>query len=63
MNQSGDWIVSPAYDLTFSSGPAGEHSTMIMGEGKKPTKEHLLKLATSCDIKRDKTLEIIHDVL
>ncbi|MDX1923853.1 MAG: type II toxin-antitoxin system HipA family toxin [Rickettsiaceae bacterium] len=63
MDQQGNWTVSPAYDLTFSSGPAGEHSTMIIGEGKSPTKAHLLKLAATCNIKQDKALEIIHQVL
>ena len=63
MDQQGNWTVSPAYDLTFSSGPSGEHSTMIMGEGRNPTKKHLLKLATTCNIKQDKALEIIHQVL
>jgi serine/threonine-protein kinase HipA len=63
MDAQGNWIVSPAYDLTFSSGPAGEHSTIIMGEGKNPTKEHLLKLADTCNIKQAKALEIIHQVL
>lgn len=62
MDAQGHWIVSPAYDLTFSSGPSGEHSTMIMGEGKMPTKAHLLKLAGTVDIKKDKALEIIHQV-
>jgi serine/threonine-protein kinase HipA len=62
MDQQGNWTVSPAYDLTFSSGPAGEHSTMIMGEGKNPTKKHLLKLAGTVGIKQDKALEIIHQV-
>lgn len=62
MSQQGDWNVSPAYDLTFSSGPAGEHSTMVMGEGRNPTKEHLLKLADTCNIKQDKALEIINQV-
>ena len=36
---------------------------MIMGEGKSPTKVHLLKLAGTCNIKQDKALEIIHQVL
>lgn len=63
MDQQGNWTVSPAYDLTFSSGPAGEHSTMIMGEGKNPTKAHLLKLAGTVGIKQDKALEIIDQVL
>lgn len=63
MDQQGNWTVSPAYDLTFSSGSAGEHSTMIMGEGKSPTKAHLLKLAGTVGVKQDKALEIIHQVL
>lgn len=62
MDSQGNWTVSPAYDLTFSSGPAGEHSTMIMGEGKNPTKKHLLKLAGTVGIKQDKALEIIDQV-
>lgn len=63
MDANGTWMVSPAYDLTFSSGPSGEHSTMIMGEGKNPTKKHLLKLAAIGNIRQDKALEIIHQVL
>jgi serine/threonine-protein kinase HipA len=63
IDTQGNWTVSPAYDLTFSSGPAGEHSTMVMGEGKNPTKAHLLKLASLCDIKRDQAFKIIHQVL
>lgn len=63
MDEQGNWTVSPAYDLTFSSGPSGEHSTMIMGEGKNPTKKHLLKLAGTVGIKQDKVLEIIDQVL
>ena len=63
MDQHANWTISPAYDLTFSSGPSGEHSTMIMGEGKSPTKAHLLKLAGTCNIKQTRALEIIHQVL
>lgn len=63
MDEQGNWTVSPAYDLTFSSGPAGEHSTMIMGEGKNPTKKHLLKLANTVGIKEEKALEIIDQIL
>ena len=63
MDIHGNWTVSPAYDLTFSSGPSGEHSTMVMGKGKNPNKIHLLKLADTGGIKQDKALEIIHQVL
>jgi serine/threonine-protein kinase HipA len=62
MDKQGTWRVSPAYDLTFSSGPSGEHSTMIMGEGKNPTLSHLLKLAAVGEIKKPKALEIIEHV-
>ncbi|GEM_PF-1819123 len=34
MNSEGQWTVSPAYAPTFSSGPRGEQSTMVMGEGQ-----------------------------
>jgi serine/threonine-protein kinase HipA len=62
MNDEGMWSVSPAYDLTFSSGPSGEHSTIMMGEGKRPKQEHLLQLAQIANIKKDKALEIINQV-
>lgn len=62
MDSQGVWRVSPAYDLTFSSGPFGEHSTTIMGEGKHPKREHLLKLAQVGGIKKQRAEEIISDV-
>lgn len=62
MDEKGAWTVSPAYDLTFSNGPGGEHSTMVMGEGKNPKLAHLLKLANISNIQKVKTLEIIDKV-
>ena len=44
MDEKGQWSLSPAYDLTFSSGPGGEQSTMVLGEGKNPGLDHLIKL-------------------
>ena len=63
MDTLGNWTVSPAYDLSFSSGPGGEHATTVMDEGENPTQEHLLKLANLGNVKRDKGLDIIHQVL
>ncbi|CAA6799423.1 MAG: HIPA PROTEIN [uncultured Sulfurovum sp.] len=51
MNEKGVWSFSPVYDITFSSGPGGEHSTMYLGEGKNPSSEQLLKLAEKHHIK------------
>jgi serine/threonine-protein kinase HipA len=62
MDEKGNWKVSPAYDLIFSTGPAGEHCTMIMGEGKNPGISHLLKLAEIASIDSKKALEIIDQV-
>ena len=44
MNSLGEWKLSPAYDLTFSNGPGGEQSTMVMGEGRNITVNHLINL-------------------
>lgn len=56
LDEQNRWKLSPAYDLTFSNGPGGEHSTMYLGEGKNPTKEHLLKLAEKHNIKDGKLI-------
>jgi serine/threonine-protein kinase HipA len=63
MNDKGNWSVSPAYDLTFSGGPGGEHSTTIMGEGKNPGKEHLIKLAEKFSIPVRRANQIIDGVV
>jgi len=51
MDEKGIWCFSPVYDVTFSFGPGGEHSTMYMGEGKNPTKEHLFQLGEKYKLK------------
>jgi serine/threonine-protein kinase HipA len=56
MDEKGVWSFSPVYDVTFSSGPGGEHSTMYMGEGKHPTTEHLLKLAQKHGLKKGRKI-------
>lgn len=47
MDERGEWRISPAFDLTFTNGPGGDHTTSIMGEALKPTRELLLTLAKS----------------
>lgn len=51
MDEIGDWKCAPAYDLTFSFGPQGEQSTMVMGEGKTPNTEHLVALGKVAGLK------------
>ncbi len=62
MSELGVWKMAPAYDLTFSSGPKGEQSTMVMGEGKNPTVEHLLQLAKMVEIKKEEATKTISAV-
>lgn len=52
MDNDGTWHTAPAYDLTFSSGPMGEHSTTIMGEGKNPGRSHLQTLGKKFGLKQ-----------
>ncbi|MBL4817859.1 MAG: type II toxin-antitoxin system HipA family toxin, partial [Deltaproteobacteria bacterium] len=59
MDANGSWSLAPAYDLTFSAGPMGEHCATVMGEGKKPTQAHLLRLAKVAQITDTKASEII----
>lgn len=39
------WRLAPAYDLTWSDGPGGEHQMDVCGEGLTPGRPHLLRLA------------------
>lgn len=59
MDEKGEWALSPAYDLTFSSGPRGEQSTMVMGEGRNPGLDHLCKLGQEAGLSNDRIDEII----
>jgi serine/threonine-protein kinase HipA len=51
LNDSNAWVFAPAYDLTFSEGPAGEQSTMVMGEARTPGVEQLGALGREHDLK------------
>jgi serine/threonine-protein kinase HipA len=60
MDESGAWKLAPAYDLTFSSGPNGEQSTMVMGEGRNPTTSNLVKLGQEAKLTKKLIDEIIN---
>lgn len=64
LDSNNNWKLSPAYDLTFSYGLRGEHSTTYLNEGKNPTINHLEKLALKHSINGYKTIiKEIHDVI
>ena len=60
MNEKGEWALSPAYDLTFSSGPRGEQSTLVMGEGRNPGQDHLRKLGQEAGLSNDRIEQILN---
>ncbi|NKM20205.1 type II toxin-antitoxin system HipA family toxin [Rhizobium laguerreae] len=62
MNADGRWTLSPAYDLTFSSGPGGEHSVDIAGEGRNPDIKHLLTVSRQASISDQDARDVIDQV-
>lgn len=59
MERSGAWRMAPAYDLTYSAGPAGEHSTVVLGHGKNISRAQLLQLGTNADLNQAEADRII----
>ena len=53
---------APAYDIMFSYGPGGEHTTTIAGEGRSPSTKDFMKLASLADISKKDADEIIDQV-
>ena len=59
---TGLWSLSPTYDLTYTTGPGGEHTTTVNGEGKAPDRDHMLQLARQFDIATTDANSIIDEV-
>jgi len=59
---TGDWALSPAYDLLYAPGPGGEHTMSLAGEGKNPGRSHLLRLAAQADVAKREIVGIIDQV-
>jgi serine/threonine-protein kinase HipA len=51
LNARKEWIFAPAYDVTFSYGPGGEQSMLVMGEGRNPGAAQLLALGKQHGLK------------
>ncbi len=59
MDESGQWKLSPAYDLTFSSGPGGEQSTLVLGEGRSVDREQLVTLGLRAKVPKPQIRDIL----
>jgi serine/threonine-protein kinase HipA len=50
LDEQGKWAMAPAYDLTPSSGPGGEHTATLNGKGKAITDTDLMAAASVADV-------------
>lgn len=57
------WRLAPAFDLTFSEGPAGQHHMDVCGEGSAVTRAHLLRLAVDGGVEVKAAGEVIDRML
>ena len=59
---SGEWSLSPAYDLLYTPGPGGEHTMSLAGEGRNPGRSHILRLAAQADVSKREADDVINQV-
>jgi serine/threonine-protein kinase HipA len=62
MSSQGEWRLAPAYDLTFSSGPGGEHYLTVNGRGKDITLTDFERVGDNQGISRKLAREIVDEV-
>ena len=59
MERNGAWRMAPAYDLTWSFGPGGEHSSSVLGHSKNITRDHLIELGKKADMNKPEIINVI----
>ena len=66
MDRSGQWALSPAYDITYAYNPAGrwthDHQMSLAGRRNDFDRDDILQFAASIGIKRRRALEILDKV-
>ncbi|MCV9938277.1 type II toxin-antitoxin system HipA family toxin [Boseaceae bacterium BT-24-1] len=63
MGREGRWRLSPAYDVTPSDGPGGEHNMTVAGEGRAPGPAHIAKVAADAGIPNATSHDIVEQVI
>ena len=62
MSAAGAWRLAPAYDVTYSAGPAGEHTMMVAGAGPAPTRRHVDAVAEASSLEPRQAREVLEKV-
>jgi serine/threonine-protein kinase HipA len=57
------WRLAPAFDLTYSPGPGGQHTMTIAGEGLAPGARHLMQVAASAGLTEKTARQVLESVL
>ena len=56
------WLLSPAYDLTYSYSIGGEHATTVAGNGKNPGMKDILEVAKNLGMNLKRAEDIAQQV-
>ena len=56
------WLLSPAYDLTYSYSIGGEHATTVHGNGRDPGMPDILAAADAVGLDRRRASRIAEQV-
>ena len=62
MDRAGAWRLAPAYDVSWSQGPGGEHSLAVAGEGRRPGAAALAQVARGAGLRPRSAARIIDEV-
>lgn len=62
MDEEGVWSLAPAFDLTYSHGPGGEHYMAVMGEGRDIARAHVEALGERHGIAAKRIAAIVDEV-
>jgi serine/threonine-protein kinase HipA len=62
LDREGAWRLSPAYDLTFASGPGNEHYLAVNGRGRDVRRRDLLAVGGAQSISAGRASAIIDEV-
>lgn len=60
--KEGRWVLSPAYDLTYSYSIGGEHATCVNGNGKNPGIADLVEVGSRIGISASKAKKTANEI-
>jgi serine/threonine-protein kinase HipA len=64
LNQTNQWDITPAYDLTYMEGPGGYHTmTFADGTSRDPTHCDMLRLAVHYQVDSNEAARIVKEIL